>query len=222
MHFIQSHILDSLVQAKTLRNRDMRPPGVESNLYQYHLLQVQRDGYVTKTPNGYTLTGLGLAYADRHSVPLKKPRPQPKIVTVLFVTDPAGRIAMKPKIRQPFIGDLSVPFGKLHLQETIAAAVEREMTEKLGFAEGIEQMRHIGSAHITLMQGDVTVSDYMALLVHAPLSYAPKLTNGADFFDPADVDDRLAPGSIELISAFRCGSVFYEATVCMSDSPASR
>ena len=61
MHYIQTHILDQLIHTQVLRNRDMRPANIESNLYQYHLLQLQKLGFVEKIENGYTLTGPGLA-----------------------------------------------------------------------------------------------------------------------------------------------------------------
>lgn len=64
MHYIKQYILDKLVFAEYLRNRDMRPPGVESNLYQYHLKELLKDGYIKKLETGYTLSKKGLQYAS--------------------------------------------------------------------------------------------------------------------------------------------------------------
>lgn len=214
MHYIQSHILDKLVYANYLRNRDMRPPNVESNLYQYHLLQLQREGYVEKDEQGYKLSARGLAYADRHSTTLKKTRSQPKLITVLFVVNDKEQILLHPKHRQPFKDTLSLPSGKIHLDETVFEAAQREFKEKVNDNFKIEKLEHIGTAHYTITQDDFVVSDYVALLIKVSVGDYEK-SEVSDFYDIKDIQGKLTPSVSELINAYQTRAVFSEATISM-------
>lgn len=214
MHYIQSHILDKLVYANYLRNRDMRPPNVESNLYQYHLLQLQREGFVDKTERGYCLSARGLAYADRHSTALKKTRTQPKLITVLFVVNDKGEILLRPKQRQPFKDTLSLPSGKIHLDETIFEAAQREFREKVNEHTEISNLEHIGTAHYTVRQGEFVISDYIALLVAIRVADID-VSEIASFYaiDELLASTGLTPSVPELLEAYRSKAVFSEATI---------
>lgn len=191
----------------------MRPPNVESNLYQYHLLQLQREGYVIKTDNGYTLTGRGLAYADRHSTSLRKTRTQPKLITVIFVTDKDGKLLLVPKKRQPFMDTLNLPSGKIHLDETIQEAAARELSEKVHVSKTFDQPEHFGVAHITIKQEDFVISDYIALLMHSSVMDLATPV-GAKFYEIRNIQSaELMPGVKELIDAYSSKSRFSEATI---------
>lgn len=216
MHYIQSHILDKLVYAHYLRNRDMRPPNVESNLYQYHLQQLQKEGFVEKTEQGYRLSARGLAYADRHSTTLKKTRSQPKLITTLFVVNGKGQLHLRPKMRQPFKETLSLPSGKIHLDETIAEAAQREFHEKVNNELSIGNLEHIGTAHFTIRQSDFVISDYIALLIKVPIA-EENVHEPMDFYTISELrDEQLTPSVRELIAAYQTGAVFSEATIDIS------
>ena len=221
MHYIQAHILDKLVYANYLRNRDMRPPNVESNLYQYHLLQLQKEGFVDKTEHGYCLSARGLAYADRHSTALKKTRSQPKLITVLFVVNDKGHILLRPKQRQPFKETLSLPSGKIHLDETIFEAAQREFREKVNDHFIINNLEHIGTAHFTIRQDEFVISDYIALLITVRVTDID-VSEIASFYDIDTLltANNLTPGVAELLHAYRTNAVFSEATIDMPTSDA--
>lgn len=213
MHYIQRHILDKLVYDAVLRNRDMRPPNVESNVYQYHLLQLQYDGYVKKVDNGYTLTGRGLAYADRHSTALKKTRTQPKLITVLFVTNAANEVLLVPKKRQPFMNTMNLPSGKIHLEESIDAAAQRELQEKIGSGVQVRSLEHFGVAHIAIRKDNFVISDYVALLLHAKVGSSP-LPEGAQFVALHTMSSLiLMPSVPELLEAYVNRRQFSEASI---------
>jgi hypothetical protein len=214
MHYIQQYVLDKLVYAPSLRNRDMRPPNVESNLYQYHLLQLQREGYVEKSESGYTLTGRGMAYADRHSTTLKKTRSQPKLITVLFLATKDGKLLLTPKIRQPFMQTYNLPSGKIHLDESVAEAASREFSEKVTQGIALVSLEHFGVAHITIKQDDFVVSDYIALLMMGEITVSGELAEGSlmcELTEAINVD--LMPGVPELLAAYQSKSVFSEHIV---------
>lgn len=215
MHYIQTYILDKLVHDKVLRNRDMRPPNVESNLYQYHLLQLQRDGYVQKIDGGYTLTGRGLAYADRHSTTLKKTRSQPKLITVIFITNSDGDLLLVPKKRQPFMDTYNLPSGKIHLDESIAEAAKRELQEKVDPKREYAELEHFGVAHYTITQEDFVISDYIALLLFTEAD-GLRLPSGAAFYKLNQIGSLpLYPSVRELIDAYIYKRQFSESTIAI-------
>lgn len=214
MHYIQQYILDKLVYAPALRNRDMRPANVESNLYQYHLLQLQKQGFIIKQDHSYLLTGRGLAYADRHSTTLKKTRSQPKLITVLFLANNTGDILLVPKLRQPFMDTLNLPSGKIHLDETVAEAAAREFDEKLPHSIVLNSLDHFGVSHITITQDDFVVSDYIALLMKGAITITGDLPTGSLLANPSTAYQlKLMPSVAELLDAYVSQRVFSENVV---------
>lgn len=214
MHYIQSYILDKLIYSAKLRNRDMRPPAVESNLYQYHLLQLQKEGFVVKADKLYSLSSRGLAYADRHSTTLKKTRSQPKLITVLFLADHQGKLLFAPRPRQPFAGMLNLPSGKIHLDETIAQAAAREFSEKVSRGVSLSSLEHAGVAHLTIKQGDFVISDYIALLMKGSITVTGPLPSGALMCDIATAKKmQLMPSVANLLDAYQSGDAFSEHSI---------
>ncbi len=140
------------------RFRDMRPPRTDTNLYSYHLKLLQKSGLIEKTAEGYQLSVTGMAYVDRVNVGTVNPTQQPKIITMLVIQNGYGGVLMYERKRQPFIGRWTVPLGKVHDDdESIAAAVQREIDEKLG---GIDlALTHAGEAYIRVRhEGKVVIS----------------------------------------------------------------
>lgn len=217
MHYIQSYILDSLVTSKYLRNKDMRPSGVESNLYQYHLLQLQKLGYIKKYKQTYTLSNKGLAYATKHSVELKKERTQPQILTILFVTNNKDELLIRTKQRQPFIGMQSLLMGKMHKNESLDTAAKREYKERVG--EGPSPLfKLFSTAHISILQGDCVISDYIGLLVAATIPEHTLLKTNCSFYAVNTLRrETLAPGTLELIEAYKEKPKFIESRINLND-----
>lgn len=211
MHYIQLHILDKLSQAKTLRNKDMRPPRVESNLYQYHLKQLLFFGYVAKVDGFYTLANKGLAYAARHSTTLKKERSQPQVLTILFVINQNGQVLIRIKHRQPFIGMGGLVIGKMHRDETVFAAAKREFFERVcETAESIE-FDYFGTAHVVVRQHGCVISDYIGLLMRVAVPNDILLKSKGAFYDINAIDRcRLSPGVDELLDAYARQTTFVE------------
>ena len=192
----------------------MRPANVESNLYQYHLLQLQKQGFIIKQDNVYMLTGRGLSYADRHSTTLKKTRSQPKLITVLFLANNDGELLLVPKVRQPFMDTLNLPSGKIHLEETIAEAAAREFEEKLPHSIELNSLDHFGVSHITIKQDDFVVSDYIALLMRGTIDITGELPPGSMLVNPVATQGlKLMPSVSELLEAYLSQCVFSENVV---------
>ncbi len=155
VHWIQKEILRRLILHPTRRFSELKPDGVESNLFMYHLRSLIRDGYVAKTGSGYTLSAAGKRYADRLSLDTLKPRIQPKIVSMIVCRNARGEYLLYRRVRQPFSGMVSFPHGKIHLGETVAEAAARELSEKGGLRA---TLRHRGEAYLTVYQAGELVT----------------------------------------------------------------
>lgn len=199
MHYIQKYILDKLIYAKTLRNRDMRPPHTESNLYQYHLKRLVDSGYIEHSDEGYTLSGRGLQYADKHSADLKETRPQPKLITILLLENEAGEVLLVPRKKQPFIDMYNLPSGKIHEGESLLEAGQRELVEKAGITDTIELMPS-GTVHLTITDdaGEVISESYGFILRGRVEDY-----RGNVMYDRAAISSNilLMPGVSKVVSS---------------------
>lgn len=208
MHNIQFTILESLINNNSRRFSEMRPARVDSNLFQYHLSKLIKDGYVSKVPGGYTLSGKGLYYADRQSSALKGERIQAKIITLLIIRDKRGRVLVRRKRRQPFIGSYLLPAGKIHEGESVEVAAHRELAEKTGLA-GLSLCMS-GTVHNTIMQTEEIISEYFGFLFSG--HYVGDVGEGLAWYE-TDGDLLLAPGVKEILADESKG--FYEAIIQM-------
>jgi|SRR5581483_7547843 len=159
MHRLQQHILSSLIASQQLRYARLKPAEVEGNLFMYHLRQLIKAGYVEKTPAGlYQLSAAGKFYADQLSLKTFTPRAQPRIVTLMTVRGPNDQWLLYRRLRQPLLGMVGFPYGKLHLGETIQQAARRELKEKTGLSA---DLTHRGDGYATIYQDGEPVSQIL-------------------------------------------------------------
>lgn len=135
MHHIQRKILNKLLYAESLAYSQMRPKGIESNHFAYHLEQLVKDKMVAKKDKLYELAPHGLALVDRMSQTKMVPRVQPHILTIIAVTNSKGQMLLFRRAFQPYIHLYGFPLGKTHLEETVEEAASRELSEKTGLTD---------------------------------------------------------------------------------------
>ena len=164
MHWIQYHTLDLLINSASCRFSELRPENVDSNLFQWHLKHLIKQGYVTKLPNreGYELAPRGLHFADRLSRKLKTERRQAKIVTIIVLRNSKGQLLLHVDNRQPFIGTARFPAGKVHEGESLEAAARREAREKVEIE--IENLIPGGAVHMRIYVSNELVSEYFGFI----------------------------------------------------------
>lgn len=173
MHHIQQKILNKLLYADGLGYAEMRPKGVESNHFAYHLEQLVRDGIVSKQERCYSLTPQGLMLIDRLSQGKMVDRLQPHIVTAIDITNGQGQTLLFKRAFQPYIHRLGFPLGKIHFEETIQQAAERELFEKTGL-NGIP-ITHRGDVYLeSKIQGTV-ISKVLYHLFQGQVSGTPEV-----------------------------------------------
>jgi 8-oxo-dGTP pyrophosphatase MutT (NUDIX family) len=124
----------------------MRPSGVESNHFAYHLEQLAKTGIVVKDGRQYALAPAGLILVDRLSQGKMVDRLQPHIVTAIEVTANNGQTLLFKRAFQPYINRVGFPLGKIHFEETIQEAALRELEEKTGLTDVI--LTHRGVVYL--------------------------------------------------------------------------
>ncbi len=148
-HHIQRDIIATLLTHEYASFSELKPKKVDSNLFSYHLKLLQKNGFVTKTGKGYTLSRKGLIYADRVSAEHMRVRTQPKIITMLLIQNSEGDVLVYHRRKQPYINTWTLPHGKLHIDdESVLAAARRESVEKLGYNPPL--IRHAGDCYIVV------------------------------------------------------------------------
>lgn len=169
MHEIQRHILKKLTLAKRARYADLKPKTVEGNLFTYHVRALMKERYLARDKGTYSLTLEGRRFADRVSFETFKERTQPKIVTLLVI-EKAGKYLFYRRRRMPFMGQVGFPYGKIHLEERVAEAAERELIEKTGLTAALV---HKGDVYLTVHDETELVSH---MLCHVFYGRNPKGT----------------------------------------------
>ena len=194
----------------TRRFAELRAEGVESNLFQYHLRHLIEKKLVEKCDEGYRLSPKGLYYADRFSPAYKGERPQPKLITVVVLKNKDGKVLLKQKLRQPWVGEYHLPAGKIHTGESTSEAATRELEEKTGIR--IDDMEFRCSAHIQILKEGVLVSDFFGFIFSAEHGGAAEY---GYWYNPDDTSTcaELAPSVRELLAFERVGDNSFHSVV---------
>jgi len=212
-HHIQRFILDVLRHNEYARFRDLRPPQTDSNLFNYHLKQLLKHGMLEKTAKGYTLSLAGIVYVDRISSVNKKPRQQPKIMTMSIIVNEFGETLIRYKTSQPMINRPTFIAGMPHMDdETIEDAARREIQEKVKFTP--TAIDHVGDCYMTITHEGLNLMKTLMhiFLIHAKKSDIPLTETGLQWRRLDDLDDAahatklLAPK----VPTMRSGKLFFE------------
>lgn len=134
-HHIQRDIVKRLLLAEYVRFSVLKPKGLESNLFMYHLKQLIADGLVQKAEPGYTLTPLGKQFVGRVNLESLKIRVQPKILSILMVHRADGKWLLLERLHQPRLHTVGFPSGKLHFGESLLEGAQRELYEKCNLTD---------------------------------------------------------------------------------------
>ena len=207
-HHIQRQIVRLLMFREFARFSDLCPPRVDTNLFSYHLKLLQKQGYVAKTDQGYTLSRMGLRYVDRISSDKMQMRTQPKIITMLLVQDGYGKVLLQKRTKQPYINTWTLPYGKLHINDvTLLDAARREAREKLDFDP--HKLRHVGDCYIRVMADDEVESTTLAHIIRFETDAIPAADH-LQWVEPLDLPKlRLAPAVEQIVSRSFFGDEFF-------------
>ena len=137
-HHAQASVLHALRHTQGLRfSALMRPTGMESDTFKFHLRKLMTDGFVEKTPSGeYKLTPRGKELANRFDETQSAVMHQPKLSLLVIVQKPgtAGEpvFLFQRRKRNPYFGYWSAIGGPVLWGEGAASAAERELYKQTG------------------------------------------------------------------------------------------
>ncbi len=168
MHYLQTQILQQLALKSPARYSDLKPQTIEGNLFTYHLRALIRRELISHAAQTYTLTQSGLLYVESLSLTTQQPRIQAKIVTLIACRREDGAWLLYLRDRQPFKGRAGFPYGKIHMQETVINAAQRELFDKSGLKSNLQ---HIADVYLTTTQQGELISQ---MLAHICVGSAPQ------------------------------------------------
>jgi ADP-ribose pyrophosphatase YjhB (NUDIX family) len=204
-HFIERNILRRLMLNETLHFSQLKAKDMESNLFMYHLNSLVRKGYISKTNDGYSLAPLGLHYVDSLSNVNLKPREQPKIITILAITNNHDQWLLAERQSQPYIHQLMFPSGKQHLGELMIDHAKREAEEKIGLKLSL---KYRGLAEVAIFSDKILLSHIIGYVYFAKRNI--KLPNASErfhylWFNFSSDSDKLMPGTFRLYQELQKG-----------------
>lgn len=153
----------------------MRPEGIESNHFAYHLDKLIHDDLVTKGGRQYSLTTKGLALADRLNHATVDVNLQPHIVVAAHVTNGEGQDLLFQHSFQPYLNLYGPPQGRLEYDdESALAAAQRETKEKTGL--DITNLEQRGIVYVTANIKDVRISKILIHVFSGQVGGVPQLS----------------------------------------------
>lgn len=202
-HHIQRDIIDRLMHSERLRFSELKPDGMESNIFMYHVAQLKKLHYIDKDEAGYFLAHAGLQYVDGIRGDKQKPTRQPKLIAIIILQNKDGQYLMAERKNQPYINQLMFMSGKQHFGETIGEQSIRELSEK-GINDTPLTYRGIADIEISSDSGPLT---HVIAHVHYGEYNGPLPTETTDFcftwHDFSNKNVKLMPGTAELQSELK-------------------
>lgn len=154
-HPIQKHIIQHLTDVKQARFGEMRPAGIDSNLYTYHLKKLVALGYVNKINQDYRLGPTSLLYVDG----LERNRLAglvPLSAVQFVVQNSDGDVLLAQHASQPFIGSWTLPGGYIYEADvSVMTAAQRIATDV--FAIDNLPLERAGSCYNRVLYKDKVV-----------------------------------------------------------------
>ncbi len=212
---LRREIFLNLCKNQILAYSKLKPGGVESNQFAYHLKKLKDDGFVEKTKDGYTLALKGLRLADHLSFKTELIREQAKLIIVLVVFTKNGKkILVGERLKQPQINKLVFPSGKLHFGESVEVAAKRSVLEILPDLE--HKVKKRGSAWLKFSKDGVCYSHLHADIFEVRLDELKHELLESDysghklFWVDTDLtfDDKWTKGSKEIFDAVKAKEEF--------------
>lgn len=137
IHKTQASILFSLRHAASASFSElMRPTGLESDSFKFHLQKLVKVGLVQKSAGGeYSLTAKGKEFANNIDTPNLELKHRPKISMLILPsrrTEKGLEYLMQQRKRQPYFGYWGNLSGPVLWGESIEEAAARELLKQTG------------------------------------------------------------------------------------------
>lgn len=177
---IQNHILSRLKNAASLRYSDLRPETVPNDLFNYHLQQLVKKGYLNRKGDGYSLADKGVRHVADPYTKNDAITSLFKVNVITMVSRGKGKsleVLQQVRKSNPSYGKIGIPGGVVLKGEGIEPAA----TRKLRVETGLEaQFRLVGMERRIMYRGGELFSDLLFPIAYAD-SYTGELIVDTDF-----------------------------------------
>jgi hypothetical protein len=166
---IQNQIIARLKNADTLRYGQIKPEGSDNDLYNYHLQQLVKKGFIDRSDEGYGLSDSGKKLvADANLLsgnPASHHLFKINVLTVLSrVVDGEIQVLQQLRKSQPSYGKIGVPGGVVRKGEWIVDSAKRKLETETGL---VADFRLLGNERRMLYKNSELFSDLIF-----PIAYA--------------------------------------------------
>jgi ADP-ribose pyrophosphatase YjhB (NUDIX family) len=213
-HHIQKKLFNKLIGAESLRYSELKPKDIEANLFMYHLKELMKMGIVDKIDGKYQVSKQGSNTATRFSIREQGMRIMPAAISVIALKAQDGQWLLYKRSRQPYIGSLGFPSGKVHLGDALQDAAYRELDEKCGYTRTEIKLAHRGVFNLVVHEPDTSLKNHIiGQIWYGVVSEKKEFANHAGQTFWADWTnenyDEFIPGFKEIIEALESPDFFY-------------
>lgn len=167
LSWIQKNALLVLLRKPTANVQEMRPEGVEANLFSYHLEGLQSSGYLEKVGRGaYTLTTKGQRFVGAFSTETNKQHEFIKTVIVLYAQSLDGKYLVFRWSRQPYINQVGLLHDHMALGKSLEDGITGAMQDKLGV---VVDSKYVANALVKIKRDGELVTHMNALVYKVPI-----------------------------------------------------
>lgn len=186
---IEKHILQALKQLGEARFIDLRPEGVETNLYSYHLSKLVRLGFVDKVDGGYRHPSVRTA-SDSDQAGHNNSAPGGVPTKIVFVAqDGYGKTILAGEK-----SGTTLPYGNMESRDDSVLAAAKRVAKQI-FSIDMPGLKHAGVCYVR--------SRSSVQLVHVVTCDGESLKGcvGYKWVSARGLyDANLAPGDIDILS----------------------
>lgn len=131
--YIQDQILARALLGNSLRYSELKPIGINNDLFNYHLKFLLDKKFLVKTDNFYSLSSSGKKYAFKLSLDGTLQGYFKVSVLAFCVNKKEKKLLFQKRLRHPFYGDILIGVsGKIKPGEEPADAASRKLKEETG------------------------------------------------------------------------------------------
>lgn len=180
LHKVQVSILYSLRHRESARYSElMRPTGLESDVFKFHIRNLRQLGLIEKTENGYALTAHGKEFANNLDESARTRQKQPKLTLRICLSrqndNGETQYLFQERLRNPFWGYWDTIGGPILWGESIEEAASRELQKQTGLTAIFTVKAFLRVRDFNEENGDLLEDKLFAVLSAA--EYSGELSN---------------------------------------------
>lgn len=181
MHWIQKRILLILSTTPNARFSQLRPSGVESNLFMFHLNKLLKEGLIVKSDGGYSLSSKGKLLVERDTLDSLDIHSEPRAFLLLAIQNSQGEFLLYRRSVYPALNKIGFPLCEISNAHSLDK-ISRDGIKKL--CGQTAPVKFCGTARIRLIASGGLVSHTIELIYSTKLANptTPKPSKMGEFF----------------------------------------